>query len=89
VVSVIAWVSLLLGVGIQLLILKKAKKKSSRWAFVVVLAILLIAAECACQIIIGWDLIVYLILYGAVLLMLVGAGLCTLIYTVRERRAVS
>lgn len=86
VVSAIAWASLLLGVGIQLLILKKAKKKASRWAFMVILSVLLVAAECACQIIIGWDLMLYLILYGAVLLMLVGAGICTLIFVMAGRK---
>ena len=89
VVSAIAWASLLLGAGTQLLILKKAKKKAIRWAFMVILAVLLVAAECACQIIIGWDLMLYLILYGAVLLMFVGAGLCAIVAMLLGRRKVS
>ena len=55
----------------------------------VILAVLLVAAECACQIIIGWDLMLYLILYGAVLLMFVGAGLCAIVAMLLGRRKVS
>lgn len=86
VVSVIAWVSPLLGITIQMIALAKAKRKWARWLFVGILAVILIAAECACQIITGWDLILYLVIYGAVLLMLVGAGLGALIFIVRNRR---
>lgn len=83
----IFWGCQLAGVIIQLVLLKKGKRRGRRWAFTAVLLIGLLACEIACQVITGWDLILPLVLYFCLLTMLVGAGLCTLVFYLRKGKA--
>ena len=74
----IFWLVFLLGAGIQFLSLRPKRKKPIRWGLTMVLVCGLLACEIACQVIIGWDLILLMIVYFYLLAMLLGAGVCAL-----------
>ena len=66
----IFWACLLLGFGVQCLL---QRKRRLRLAWPVLLSAGVLGCEIACQIIIGWDLILWVLLYFYVLTLLLGA----------------
>lgn len=85
-VSATIWISILLGGGIQYLLLKKSKKKAARHSFAVIVALAVLVCEFICQAATGWDLFGWLIIYGIVLSLLIGAGAAYLIRFLLSRR---
>lgn len=69
------WICLLLGVGIELLLCWRCRQRSMRWLLIVIGFVGLTGSELACQIITGWDRLVWLLLYFYCLTLLVGAGM--------------
>jgi len=80
----IFWACLLLGVGIQTLL---QRKRSLRFLWIALLAVGIIACEIACQIITGWDLILWVILHFYLLTMLMGTLLGMLLRRLRRGRS--
>lgn len=80
--SVGIWLCLLLGAAVQFVLLLRCKSRRWRGSFAALLIALLVACEFACQAITGWDLLGWLIIYGGMLVMLLGAGICTLIWKI-------
>ena len=84
----IFWIALLWGAGVQLLLHKKTKRPFARWSFILFHAICVLACDIACQVIIGWDRLSFLIFYWIFLTILIGAVLCTLVFFfVKKKRA--
>ena len=75
----IFWGCLLAGSLLQLILLKKAKRRGGRWGFAAALVIGLLVCEIGCQMITGWDLLIPIVLYFYLLTMLTGAALCALV----------
>lgn len=78
-----SWLCVLTGLLIQLRCLKKAKAK---W-FLLFLAAALIACELACQLITGWDVLLFLILYGLAIYLLLGAVIGTSIHYLEKHNS--
>ncbi|MBQ7757863.1 hypothetical protein [Anaerotignum sp.] len=72
------WLCFALAVGIQLLLFKKCKGQG-RWFFLLLSLCGFLLCEVACQLITGWDLLAWLLLWFLCLTFLLGAGLCTLL----------
>lgn len=83
--SMAAWVFLLLGFAIQFLVLKLCRTSWKRRLFPVLLGLGIMAGELACQMITGWDLLAVLVLYGCVFSLAIGAGLAFAVYYMVER----
>ena len=79
------WGCLLLAMGIQHLLFRKCKGHG-RWGFIIFSLIGFLFCEIACQIITGWDLILWLILWFLFLTFLLGAGISTLVYKLKKKR---
>jgi len=77
------WGCLLLGGGAQTLL---QRKRSLRFVWMVLLAAGVVGCEIACQIIIGWDLILWVLLHFYLLTMLAGALLGVLLRRLRRKR---
>ena len=58
------WISFFAAAAIQRLLLKKCKQTWARWSFAGITLVGLIAGEVLCQVITGWDLILYMVLFG-------------------------
>ena len=58
------WAAFLLAGAIQWLLLKKCQRTWTRWSFVGLTLAGLVTSEVLCQVITGWDLILYMVLYG-------------------------
>jgi len=78
------WGCFLLAIGIQALLLKKYKT-GIRWSFLIFSLIGFFCCEIACQIIIGWDLILWLVLWFLFLTFLFGSVVCILVYNAKKR----
>ena len=78
------WACLLLGFGIQSLL---QRKRALRFLWPGLLLAGLAACETACQIITGWDLILWVILHFYLLTMLMGALLGILLRRLRRGRS--
>ena len=78
------WIGFLLAIGIQYLLLKKCKG-AVRWGFILFSLLGFFCCEIACQIITGWDLILWLVLWFLYLTLLLGAALCTFVYILKKR----
>ena len=72
-------IGLLLGVGIQWLLCKKAKKTVTRWLLVSISAVGVVVNDIASVCITGYDRLASLFVYWFFLLMLVGALVCMLV----------
>lgn len=72
-------IGLLLGVGIQWLLCKKAKKTVTRWLLVSISAVGVVVNDIASVCITGYDRLAPLFVYWFFLLMLVGALVCMLV----------
>ena len=79
------WVCIIIGAIIGLITFNKYKKASSRLIPFIILLLLLFIFEIICQIITGWDLFLYLLIYGALLLLLAGALLSFLILLLTKK----
>lgn len=79
------WLSLLAGAGIQLILFRKARRRRSRWWFLALLVVGLVACEVGCQLIQGWDLLVPLFLYCFFFTLLLGAGLGLAIHFIKRQ----
>ena len=77
-----SWLFMILGLIIQLRCLKKRK---AGW-FMAILGIALLFSEIFCQIITGWDVLIFLVVYGLLLDMLIGAALGTVLHFLRKRK---
>jgi len=80
----IFWACLLLGFGVQTLL---QRKRNLRFLWPALLAAGVIGCEIACQIITGWDLILWVLLHFYLLTMLTGALLRILLRRLRRKRA--
>ena len=78
----IFWTCLLVGLGIQSLM---QRKRNLRFLWPGLLLVGVLGCEAACQIIIGWDLILWVILHFYLLTMLVGALVGIILRCVRKR----
>lgn len=72
-------IGLLLGVGIQWLLCKKAKKTVTRWLLVSISAVGVVVNDIASVCITGYDRLAPLFVYWFFLLILVGALVCMLV----------
>ena len=79
------WLCFALAVGIQSLLFKKCKG-FGRWAFLVVSLCGFLLCETGCQIITGWDLILWLVCWFLCLTFLLGAGVCTVVYVLKKKK---
>ncbi len=77
-----SWLCVIIGLFIQLRCLKKEK---ARW-FMTALAVALIASEILCQVITGWDVLIFLVLYGFFIYLLLGAAIGTAIHYLKKRK---
>lgn len=80
------WLTLLLGFGIQYLLLSKARRRWLRRSFIALLVPCLLLGELSCQVITGWDLLVCIVLYFGVITLFTGALLATLLHRLRAPR---
>ena len=74
-----SWLFVILGFFTQLFCLRKGK---ARW-FAAFLAVALLVSESLCQIITGWDVLLFLILYGLFIYMLLGALIAFMAFWVK------
>lgn len=80
------WAALLIGVMIQLLLMKKCKRPWARWSFTALTLVGLLVSEILCQVITGWDLLAAMFLYALFLTFLLGIGLvCAITYLQRKK----
>lgn len=79
----IFWLCLLLGLGAQMLL---QRKRSLRFLWPALLTAGGLGCEIACQIITGWDLILWVLLHFYLLTMLVGALVGTLLHHLRRKK---
>jgi len=79
----IFWACLLLGFGVQTLL---QRKRNLRFLWPALLAAGVIGCEIACQIITGWDLILWVLLYFYLLTALAGALLGMAHRCIRQRK---
>ncbi len=84
--TVAFWLILLLGFGIQYLLLSKARRRLVRWSFIALLVPCMLAGEVSCQVITGWDLLGCIMLYFGVITLFIGALLATLLHRLRHRQ---
>ena len=87
--SIIAWLCVLFGAGLQFILLKKSKRPETRASFALVLAILLIVFELISRFMKGSfsdDIMQkFSFLYGYVVCAILGAGICALIWWLKNR----
>jgi len=79
------WLCFFIGIIVQIVLFQHCKG-FGKWGFIIFSAIGFFCCEIACQIITGWDLILWLVLWFLFLTFLVGAGLCTLIYHLLKKK---
>lgn len=79
------WVVFLIGVGIQLLLLHKGKRRGAHWVFPVLMLIGLVSAEVGVQVITGWDMLLWLFLWFGCLTLLVSSVVAALIWKLRRK----
>ena len=84
--SLVFWLCFLLAAGIQFLLLKKCSGLG-RWVFLLLSLCGFFFCEIACQIITGWDLILWLLLWFLCLTLLFGAGVCILFHYLYKKYA--
>ncbi len=77
----------LIGFGVQSLLLKCCRAGWRRWTFAAALLAGAAAGEIACAVITGWDLLGVLILYGFVLCLAIGALAAVARHWIKARRA--
>ena len=70
--TIVCWLMLPAGCGIQLL-LDRSHRRWVRCSLITALLLCLLLLEVCCQIITGWDLILYIVSYFLCLLLLIGA----------------
>lgn len=85
--GILFWLAVLLGLGIQTVLNRRAKHRLTRMVWMLFLLLGLLACEAACQIVTGWELLLPVVLYFYLLAMLAGALLCLLIRRLRQKRA--
>lgn len=78
------WGCFLMAIIIQYLLFKKCKH-AGRWGFIILSLFGIFCCEIAYQIITGWDLILWMILWFLCLTFLIGAALCTLVYILKKK----
>ncbi|MBQ8599157.1 MAG: hypothetical protein IJ411_03475 [Oscillospiraceae bacterium] len=76
------WIVLLLGAGLETLLLKKKKP----WRLPAVLLLLCVLGEVLCQCITGIELLAALILYGLAIVLLMGAVMALILHALIHRR---
>ena len=72
------WLLVLLGAAVQAVIRLRGRTALARWGFPALLAAGLLGCDIACQCITGWDLLLPLLAYFALLWLLLGAVLVNL-----------
>jgi len=81
----IFWGLFLIGALIQTLLLSKANTKTGKFGFPIILCAFCIVLETACQLITGWDRLVWLVFYGFALTLLFGAILSILLRMIQNK----
>ena len=77
------WGCFLLAIGMQYLLFRKCKGHG-RWGLIILSLVGIFRCEIAYQIVTGWDLILWMLLWFLCLTFLLGAGVCTLVYNLRK-----
>ena len=85
ILTILVYLSVLTGLIIQYLLLKKCQKKIFHWALIGLCAIGVLLSEYILIFITGWDSLGILISYGFVICILIGAVLMTIIYGIKNR----
>lgn len=85
-ISMVIWVCVLIGAGIQYLLIKKCKSKTARLSLVIIAALAALACEFICQVVTGWNLFGWLIIYGLVIAILLGSIIVWVICFGRYKR---
>lgn len=80
-----AWVFLLLGVGVQLLLLKKCTGLG-RWAVVIFSVATAVICEVGVRVMGGWDGVLFAVGARYAVYPLLGAGLCAVVCWVKSRK---
>ena len=80
------YLCVLIGCGIQYLLLKKCQTSSLRWMLVGLCAFGVLFLEYTLYFINGWESLGLLLLYGGVLCVLLGAVLMTILYKIKNWR---
>ena len=78
------WLLVLLGAAVQAVIRLRGRTVLARWGFPALLAAGLLGCDIACQCITGWDLLLPLLAYFALLWLLAGALLVNLFHFLRN-----
>lgn len=73
--STAVWTGILIGFGIQTVLLSKCRRIVTKYAVVGFTAIAAVVCDFACQGMIGWELMGGLLIYGAVLAIFIGASM--------------
>ncbi len=76
-----SWLFVIFGLFVQLRCLKKGIAK---W-FLISLAAALVASEILCQVITGWDVLLFLILYGFLIDILIGVVVATAVHCLKRQ----
>ena len=79
------WCIFLFSVAIQALILKKAKRKITKFIYILLLAFLMAVCEIGCMVITGWDLLLPLFGYMIFFTMAAGAVFSAAIYFIYNK----
>ena len=82
---ILFWLSLLAGMGLQLLLFRKCRCLWARLSLAAGLSVGLLACEVACQMIPGWELYGYLLLWFYLLAALMGAAIFALLHFLVRR----
>jgi len=78
------WLCFFIGLIVQTVLFQHCKGYG-KWGFILFALIGFLCCEMACQIITGWDLILWLVLWFLFLTFLFGAGISTFVYKLRKR----
>lgn len=85
ILTLLVYTCIAIGALLQFVLLKKCRKPAMRWSLLSICGIGIIISECACQVITGWDRLGFLIIYGFVICLMIGAGMTTAVLILRKR----
>ena len=80
ILTILVYVCIAIGAGIQLVLHKKCRKPAMRWSMLGICTTGIIISECAWQMITGWDRLGIDIIYGIIVCLMLGAGITTLVF---------
>ena len=71
----IVYFFVMVGVVLQIMLQKKGRKPMMKWLLICICGVAIVISECLWQAITGWDRLLIDIIYGAIICLLLGAGI--------------